>query len=120
MAVGDFFPFGEVGEVPKEARVEGTHLIEALERVVFGAGRPGAVIVTTPNGEYNALYEGLVGLRHPDHRFEWTRDQFAEWSDRVAAAYSYAVERRGIGEPDDTLGHPTQMAVFTRAEGSDD
>lgn len=94
--------------------------LEALERVVFGAGRPGAVIVTTPNGEYNALYEGLVGMRHPDHRFEWTRDQFAEWSDRVAATHGYAVERRGIGEPDDTLGHPTQMAVFTRAEGSDD
>ena len=34
MAVGDLFPLGEVGEVPKEARVEGAYLIEALERVV--------------------------------------------------------------------------------------
>nr|WP_218855660.1 3' terminal RNA ribose 2'-O-methyltransferase Hen1 [Nocardioides daedukensis] len=94
--------------------------LEALERVVFGATKPGAVIVTTPNGEYNVLYEGLVGMRHPDHRFEWTRAEFAHWSDHVASTYSYAVERRGIGDLDDTLGTPTQMAIFTRKEGSDD
>ena len=94
--------------------------LEALERVVFGAAKPNAVIVTTPNGEYNVLYEGLVGMRHPDHRFEWTRAEFAHWSDHVALTYSYAVERRGIGDLDDTLGTPTQMAIFTRKEGSDD
>ncbi|TNM37736.1 3' terminal RNA ribose 2'-O-methyltransferase Hen1 [Nocardioides albidus] len=94
--------------------------LEALERVVFGAAQPGAVVVTTPNGEYNVLYEGLVGMRHPDHRFEWTRDEFAQWSDRVASTYGYAVERRGIGELDPALGTPTQMAVFTRKEGTDD
>jgi len=94
--------------------------LEALERVVFGAAKPGAVIVTTPNCEYNVLYEGLVGMRHPDHRFEWTRQEFADWSDRVAMACGYAVERRGIGDLDDTLGTPTQMAIFTRKEGSDD
>ena len=33
--------------------------LPALERVVFGAARPGAVIVTTPNIEYNVRYEGL-------------------------------------------------------------
>ena len=94
--------------------------LEALERVVFGAAKPGAVIVTTPNGEYNVLYEGLVGMRHPDHRFEWTRAEFAHWSDHVASTYSYAVERRGIGDLDETLGTPTQLAIFTRKEGSDD
>ncbi len=80
--------------------------LEALERVVFGAAKPGAVIVTTPNGEYNVLYEGLVGMRHPDHRFEWTRAEFADWSDHVASTYGYVVERRGIGDLDDTPGHP--------------
>ena len=88
--------------------------LAALERVVFGAAVPRAVIVTTPNSEYNARYEGLTGLRHPDHRFEWDRVQFAAWSDRVAAAYGYAVERRGVGDVDDMLGTPTQMAVFSR------
>ena len=86
----------------------------ALEHVVFGDARPGAVIVTTPNSEYNVLYEGLAGLRHPDHRFEWDRARFAQWSDRVAAAYGYAVERAGIGAVDEACGTPTQMAVFTR------
>ncbi|QLQ11091.1 MAG: 3' terminal RNA ribose 2'-O-methyltransferase Hen1 [Nocardioidaceae bacterium] len=94
--------------------------LEALERVVFGKAVPGAVIVTTPNCEYNALYEGLVGMRHPDHRFEWTRQEFAEWSDRVAATYGYRVERRGIGDHDEELGNPTQLAIFTRKEGNDD
>lgn len=88
--------------------------LEALESVVFGEARPGAVVVTTPNREYNALYEGLVGMRHPDHRFEWTRAAFAEWSDRVASTYGYSVDVRGIGERDQQLGTPTQMAVFTR------
>ncbi len=92
----------------------------ALERVVFGAAKPGAVIVTTPNSEYNALYEGLVGMRHPDHRFEWDRATFADWSDGVATTYGYRVERRGIGDLDDSLGTPTQMAIFTRTEDSDD
>ena len=93
--------------------------LEALERVVFGAARPGAVLVTTPNSEFNVRYDGLVGLRHPDHRFEWDRAEFAAWSDRVAASYGYTVERRGIGEVDDLLGSPTQLAVFTRGAGDD-
>jgi 3' terminal RNA ribose 2'-O-methyltransferase Hen1 len=88
----------------------------ALERVIFGGAKPGAVIVTTPNGAYNVLYEGLTGMRHPDHRFEWDRAEFAQWSDRVAAAYGYSVERSGIGDVDEVLGTPTQMAIFTRKE----
>jgi 3' terminal RNA ribose 2'-O-methyltransferase Hen1 len=88
--------------------------LDALERVVFGVARPGAVIVTTPNREYNVLYEGLTGMRHPDHRFEWDRAQFAEWSDRVAAAAGYSVKRSGAGDVDEVLGAPTQLAIFTR------
>lgn len=92
----------------------------ALEHVVFGTARPGAVLVTTPNREYNELYESLTGLRHSDHRFEWSRAEFADWSDRVAAAHGYLVQRRGIGEVDETLGAPTQLAIFTRKEATDD
>ncbi|WP_374454246.1 3' terminal RNA ribose 2'-O-methyltransferase Hen1 [Nocardioides sp.] len=102
--------------------------LEALERVVFGAARPGAVVVTTPNSEYNALYESLVGMRHPDHRFEWTRAELGEWAERVCRTYGYRVEVHGIGDHDESLGTPTQMAVFTRLtdeqadekEGDDD
>jgi 3' terminal RNA ribose 2'-O-methyltransferase Hen1 len=89
--------------------------LAALERVVFGAAHPGSVLVTTPNSEYNALYEGLTGTRHPDHRFEWDRSQFAAWAERTAESYGYAVTIRGIGETDETLGAPTQLAIFTSA-----
>jgi 3' terminal RNA ribose 2'-O-methyltransferase Hen1 len=86
--------------------------LEALERVVFGAARPGLVVVTTPNVEYNALYEGLTGTRHADHRFEWTRVEFTAWAERVAAAYGYRVTVAGIGDVDPSLGRPTQLGVF--------
>ncbi|GAB3194917.1 3' terminal RNA ribose 2'-O-methyltransferase Hen1 [Nocardioides hungaricus] len=89
--------------------------LPALERVVFGQARPGAVVLTTPNREYNELYEGLVGRRHPDHRFEWTRDELAAWCDRVCSEHGYTVEIRGIGDADPDRGAPTQLAVFRRA-----
>lgn len=87
-----------------------------VERVVFGAARPGAVIVTTPNAEYNALFPTLAAgtFRHPDHRFEWTRSQFQDWANRIGATYGYCPAFEGIGRKDDVLGAPTQMAVFTR------
>jgi 3' terminal RNA ribose 2'-O-methyltransferase Hen1 len=88
--------------------------LPALEQVVFGAAKPGAVIVTTPNAEFNANYEGLLGFRHSDHRFEWTRAEFAAWTATVAAARGYTVEILGIGEVDPEFGSPTQMAVFRR------
>jgi 3' terminal RNA ribose 2'-O-methyltransferase Hen1 len=89
--------------------------LPAVERVVFGQARPGAVVLTTPNSEYNDRYEGLVGFRHPDHRFEWTRAEFVAWCERVCAAYGYTVDIRGIGDVDPDRGAPTQMGVFRRA-----
>lgn len=87
-----------------------------VERVVFGAARPLAVVVTTPNAEYNALFPGLPAgsFRHRDHRFEWTRTEFRNWADRIGAAYGYRAEFSGIGASDPALGSPTQMAIFTR------
>jgi 3' terminal RNA ribose 2'-O-methyltransferase Hen1 len=90
--------------------------LPALQKVVFGAARPRTVVVTTPNAEYNALFTNLSAgaFRHPDHRFEWTRAQFRAWADGVAESHGYAVAYDEIGNVDETLGAPTQMAVFTR------
>lgn len=90
--------------------------LAALGDAVFAGARPGAVIVTTPNAEYNALYPTLAdgGLRHDDHRFEWTRAQFREWAGGVADRHGYAVEYRAVGVEDATLGAPTQLALFRR------
>jgi 3' terminal RNA ribose 2'-O-methyltransferase Hen1 len=87
----------------------------AFERALFGHARPGTVIVTTPNAEYNALFDGLPAgsLRHADHRFEWTRAEFARWAHGVAARHGYRTEVSGIG-PDTSLGCPSQLAVFRR------
>lgn len=90
--------------------------LPALEAVVFGHAKPRYVIVTTPNVERNALFAGMApgAFRHPDHRFEWTRAQFASWAESVCAAHGYQVEHRGIGADDPVHGPPTQMAVFRR------
>ncbi|WP_182901391.1 3' terminal RNA ribose 2'-O-methyltransferase Hen1 [Microbispora sp. H10830] len=91
--------------------------LPALERVVFGAARPAHVIVTTPNVEHNVRYELLAGARrHPDHRFEWSRAEFARWVAGVCETYGYAAESRPVGEDDPEVGAPTQMAVFSRRE----
>ena len=90
--------------------------LEAFARVVFEAARPPCVVVTTPNREYNARFESLAEgrLRHRDHRFEWTRAEFAAWAEGVCARFGYAVRFQPIGEVDAALGAPTQMGVFTR------
>ncbi|CAQ02404.1 3' terminal RNA ribose 2'-O-methyltransferase Hen1 [Clavibacter sepedonicus] len=89
----------------------------ALEASVFGSASPAAVVVTTPNAEHNALYPGLAAgaLRHPDHRFEWTRAEFAAWAERVAGRYGYRVEIRPVGDADPVHGSPTQLALFRKA-----
>jgi len=90
--------------------------LPALERVVFGHARPGAVVVTTPNSEYNALFPNMAPgtMRHPDHRFEWTRAQFRAWISAIEAGYGYRAAYGDIGEAHPDLGAPTQMAVLTR------
>lgn len=92
--------------------------LPALEDAVFGHARPGTVVVTTPNVEYNVRYEGLGPdrFRHADHRFEWTRVEFAAWVERVAAAHGYTAVLGGVGDDDPEVGTPTQMAVLTRDE----
>jgi 3' terminal RNA ribose 2'-O-methyltransferase Hen1 len=90
--------------------------LAAAERNVFGHARPATVVVTTPNAEYNVRWETLPAgeFRHPDHRFEWTREQFADWGRAVGARHGYAVRFLPVGPDDPEVGPPTQMAVFAR------
>lgn len=92
--------------------------LPSLESALFGHARPGAVIVTTPNIEYNRLFAHLApgSMRHPDHRFEWSRAEFEHWALSVGRAHGYQVRFEGIGIADPDLGAPTQMGVFTRAD----
>jgi 3' terminal RNA ribose 2'-O-methyltransferase Hen1 len=90
--------------------------LAAFERVLFEFARPRTVVVTTPNVEYNIRFETLPAgqFRHRDHRFEWTRGQFAQWAQRVAGRFGYAVRFLPVGPEDPQVGPPTQMAVFTQ------
>ena len=88
--------------------------IKVFERVLFEFAHPPTIIITTPNIEYNVRFETLAkgSLRHKDHRFEWTRKQFQNWSLEVAEKFAYSVEFYPIGDQDSQVGSPTQMAVF--------
>ncbi|WP_194397335.1 3' terminal RNA ribose 2'-O-methyltransferase Hen1 [Microbacterium atlanticum] len=90
--------------------------LAAVEDAVFVGAKPAAVVMTTPNAEYNALYPTLVdgAFRHDDHRFEWTREEFRAWADDIAARHGYSAEFRAVGVEDAVLGAPTQLALFRR------
>lgn len=90
--------------------------LAAFERVLFEFARPQFVVVSTPNAEYNVKFETLPAgkFRHKDHRFEWTREEFRAWANRIAERFGYVVRFVPIGPEDAALGSPTQMGIFTR------
>jgi 3' terminal RNA ribose 2'-O-methyltransferase Hen1 len=91
--------------------------LAAFERVLFEFARPKVAIVTTPNREYNVLFPTLAAgkLRHGDHRFEWTREEFRAWATRTSERFGYRLTFSPIGPEDPTHGPPTQMATFALA-----
>ncbi len=90
--------------------------LAAFERVLFEYARPGTVVLTTPNAEYNVRWPTLPAgdFRHRDHRFEWTRAEFQAWATRVAERFGYAVRFAPVGPVDPEVGSPTQMGLFPR------
>lgn len=91
--------------------------LSRVERAVFGEYRPGCLFMTTPNREYNPLYDLAPGeFREEDHKFEWDRVKFQRWARGVADRNGYEVRFGGIGEFVPDVGHPTQTAFFTRRD----
>ena len=92
--------------------------LAAFERVLFEFAKPATVVLSTPNVEYNVRFENLPAgkFRHKDHRFEWTREQFREWSERISKTHNYEVRYLPVGPEDSVIGAPTQMAVFQRVK----
>lgn len=100
--------------------------LDALAHAVLGHARPRTVVLTTPNAEYNVHYPNLLpvpsgatgtttdGVRHPDHRFEWTRGELRAWADAAAGRFGYTAEYRDVGPVAPGVGAPTQMVVLTR------
>jgi len=90
--------------------------LSAFERVLFEFARPGSVVPTTPNAEYNVRFETLPAgkFRHRDQRFEWTRAEFEGWANAIATRFGYTARFLPVGPSDSVVGAPTQMAVFAR------
>ena len=90
--------------------------LAAFERVLFECAKPKTIVLTTPNAEYNVMWESLPAgkFRHKDHRFEWTRAEFQSWANGIAEKWGYSVRFLPVGPEDAVVGSPTQMAVFTK------
>ena len=58
-------------------------VLEEVPFTVFGFIKPKLAIFTTPNFEFNILFNDFKSkknnFRHYDHKFEWTREQFENW-----------------------------------------
>lgn len=90
--------------------------LAAFERAVFEFARPGIVVITTPNAEYNPKFATLPAgkFRHKDHRFEWTRAEFEGWSSRLASRFGYRARFLPLGPEDSEVGAPSQMVILER------
>lgn len=90
---------------------------------IFGFIKPKLVVITTPNADFNVLFTNFSGFRHPDHKFEWTRQQFQDWAENIVLRFpDYVVNFHGICKgPVGTehLGSCSQMAVFHRSYEKD-
>ena len=95
-----------------------TARLAAFERVLWEFARPRCVVLTTPNREYNVQWPSLAAgqFRHKDHRFEWTRPEFEAWAQNVASRYGYDVQFKPLGPVVESIGSPSQMAIFVRGE----
>ncbi|MEQ9066342.1 MAG: 3' terminal RNA ribose 2'-O-methyltransferase Hen1, partial [Gimesia chilikensis] len=76
--------------------------LAALERMLFEFARPKTVVLTTPNREYNLMWETLPAdqLRHADHRFEWKRSEFQTWATGNAEQFGNSVRYLPDGPED--------------------
>ena len=110
----DAFAMVEVIEHLDEER------LPAMEKVVFGYAAPDTVVLSTPNAEYNVVFERLDAetFRHEDHRFEWTREQFSAWCQHVCDSYKYEVSIEPVGQEEPTIGAASQLAVFSKKGGT--
>lgn len=89
--------------------------LDTLQKNIFGSMAPARVLITTPNKEWNRRFtEDDTVMRHSDHRFEWTRAQFAAWCAGICETYGYTCSVEPLGQEEAQYGAPTQLAVFTQ------
>lgn len=97
------------------------NVLEEIPFHIFGIVKPKLVILTTPNSDFNVLFDMKPGeFRHWDHKFEWTRSEFQDWCNNICARFpDYCVQFHGIGkspEGFESLGCCSQLGLFIRKE----
>ncbi|KAM3136357.1 hypothetical protein pb186bvf_011492 [Paramecium bursaria] len=87
---------------------------------VFGFLNAPKIIVTTPNSDFNyyfKLKDPNFKFRHPDHKYEFTQEEFKQWAIQVSQQYNYDVIFDGVGvhkSGDMQFGYASQIAIFSR------
>jgi hypothetical protein len=72
------------------------------------------VIITTPNADFNRHYFD-EGMRHPDHKFEFTKNEFMSWLNETVGV-QYDVAYLDIGDMVDEIS-VSVGAVITKRGG---
>lgn len=91
--------------------------LQKFQDVLFGFMSPSAVVISTPNVEFNVLLSEKPHLRHPDHKFEWNRKEFQSWAINISTQYNYTVDFTGVGEAgaaSKDIGYCSQIGIFTK------
>ncbi|XP_069592165.1 small RNA 2'-O-methyltransferase [Ranitomeya imitator] len=91
--------------------------LEQFQDVLFGFMAPKAVVISTPNVEFNVLFSEKTRFRHPDHKFEWSRKEFQSWAMKISRQYNYMVEFTGVGEAEPEtkdVGYCSQIGIFSK------
>ena len=117
--------------------------LEKLVHTVFAQLKPKYVLISTPNSEFNVVFENHENnhgshetnnnclsqpnhqtnkkFRHWDHKFEWTRNEFETWcQSSILNKYTdyELVCYDGVGNAPDTfehdVGYCSQIAFFAR------
>lgn len=67
--------------------------IERVVENIFGFMRPRFVAMTTPNRDFNRFFLALRenGFRDDDHKFEFSQEEFEQFSRGICSAYGYEV-----------------------------
>ncbi|KRX00233.1 hypothetical protein PPERSA_10732 [Pseudocohnilembus persalinus] len=115
----------------KEKQLEACTLIEIIEHlqledldqlneVVFGYYNFPYIFITTPNKDFNVYfkYKGEQ-MRHWDHKYEFTQNEFKQYCQNICEKYNYEVQYDGIGEhkhENTKNGYCSQAAIFKRKE----
>jgi SAM-dependent methyltransferase len=112
----DFIIFSEIIQHYKPEE------LDQINKVIFGGYRPQYVIVSTPNSEFNVLFDNTnwnkegQKFRDERHKFEWTRKEFSQWCETVSSIYGYTHDIDGVGTTQKSqssdLGFCTQLAKF--------